>query len=362
MKKKYKINIGVFLVVGAFFLIVGLVLLSESLTIRKNLKNIYDENVDISKLKEGDYVTINNSVKTLGYWHNDLNKYITGMYDVAGLVNSKTYFAINYNGNNDKYVSVVFETRSNKNIDIETDDNGYILFLNDNEIFKESLDFKVVKINSEHRESMSSIKEQLKWGNKGTDITEDNNEIDFYDEIALEVIDYDKEREVLVWALSLLFCGVILIIASKPWSIVEEKYEPIREFNIVYNEKITENDIAVAAELARSLRLDVLRYEADYRELKKNIRNNVIAVVMSGLIAYGIRYIGVLYLLTIILLLKLIVSIVILIFNNDTYFTRNFMKAIGREAIKSAIKDRECKIAKCDEVIRSGIYNVSETY
>lgn len=337
------------MVAGVFFLIVGLVLLSEALTIRKNLKNIYDENVDIYNLKEGNYVTINNSVKTLGYWHKDFNKYITGMQDITGLIKSKTYFAINYNG---KYVSVVFETLPNKNIDIETDDNGYILFSDNNEIFKESLDFKVVKINSEHLDSVSSIKEQVKWGNNGTDITEYNNEIDFYDKIALEVIDYDKEREVLIWALSMLFCAVILIIASKPWNIIEEKYNPIREFNIVYNEKITENDVDVAAELARSLRLDVLRYEADYRELKKNIRNNAIAVVISGLIAYGVRYIGVLYLLTIILSLKLIVSIVVLIFNNDTYFTRNFMKAIGKESIKSAIKDRECKIAKCDKVIQ----------
>lgn len=360
VKKRYEINIRIFLVVGVFFLIWGIVLLTDALTIRKNLKNIYDENTDISKLKEGNYITVD-KVKLLGFKHKDFNSYNNCMYIDMKFHKADNYFAINYNGNEDEYISVLFESTVNKGGEhIETDDNGFVVLEENEEIFNDSLDFKVVKVNSEHLYAMDSNMNQLKWGNKGTNLLEEDNEIGFYDGIALKVIDYDKEREVLVWAISILLCAVILIIASKPWSIIEEKYEPVREFNIVYNDKPDENDIAVAAELARTLRLDVLRYEDAYRGLKKNIRNNVIAVVASGLVAYGIRYIGALYLLTIILCIKLIVSIIKLIFNNDTYFTRNFMKVFGREAIKSVIKDRERKIAKCDKVISDGLYSGRE--
>lgn len=356
-KKRYEVNIRIFLVVGIFFLIWGLVLLSDALTIRKNLKNIYDENVNISKLKEGNYVTVDN-VNALGHIPEYMDRYVPAMSVMFYLHKANNYFVINFNNNEDEYISTVYETLPSKEVDIKTDDVGNILLSDNDEIFKGSFDFKVVKMNSEHLDNIYSVKDRIKQTTEGEDILLENfNEIGFYDGIALKVIDYDKEREVLIWALSILFCAVVLIIASKPWSIIEEKYEPIRKFNIVYNDKPDENDVAFAAELARSLRLDVLRYEDDYRELKKNIRNNIIAVVVSGILTYGIRYVGELYLLTIILAIKLIVSIVILIFNNDTYFTRNFMKLIGRTAIKSAIKDREIKIAKCDKVISDGLYN-----
>ena len=359
-KKRYEINIRIFFVVGMFFLIWGLVLLSDALTIRKNLKNIYDENADISKLEEGNYITVDN-VKALGHIPKYMNRYVPAMSVMFYLQKAKNYFVINFNNNEDEYVSMVYETLPNKEVDIKTDDLGNILLSDNDEIFKGSFDFKVVKMDSEHLDNIYSVKDRIKQNTKGEDIQpKDINEVGFYDGIALKLIDYDKEREVLIWALSILFCAVVLIIASKPWNIIEEKYEPIRKFNIVYNDKPNENDVAFAAELARSLRLDILRYEDDYRELKKNIRNNIIVVVVSGLVAYGIRYVAALYLLTIILFIKLTGSIVILIFNNDTYFTRNFMKVIGRESIKSAIKDREIKIAKCDKVISDGLYERSE--
>ena len=360
VKKKYQINIRIFLVVGVFFLIWGIVLLSDALTIRKNLKNIYDENVDISKLKEGNYVTVDN-VKVLGGWHRLMNSYVPSMSVMLTFTREHNFCAINFGTDHNKYMCLEIEERLGKDIELKIDDNGYILLEDNEEVFRDSFDFKVVKMDSGHKGFVNGEKSKLRSAaNGGVIEIENSKDISFYDGIALKVIDYDKEREVLIWALSILFCAVVLIIASKPWNIVEEKYEPVREFNIVYNDKTDENDVAFAAELARTLRLDVLRYEDDYRELKKNIRNNVIAVVVSGLIAYGIRYIGALYLLTIILFIKLIGSIVILIFNNDTYFTRNFMKVIGRESIKSVINDRERKIAKCDKVISDGLYNRDE--
>lgn len=363
-KSKYEVDIPIMFVVGVIFLIWGFLLLGDAVSIRKNLKNIYDENVDVTKLKEGNYITVD-EVKVLGGIIKSSGRYTTWGVELFNLT-TNNYYAINFNGNEEQYMSLLIKQGVFGDLNEHSDDNGFITLSDKYDVFNTSFDLKVVKMDGNHQDCLSRAREYLDFDSKEIGIiVEDSDNIDFYDEIALVPVSYDKEREVLVWAFSILFCAALLILASKPWKFVEKIYVPIREFNLIYKEETDESDITLIAELARTLRMDIKYYESDYNAIKKKIRRNIIALALSLIIyllvkyALRIQYIEFMlpfFVLPIVLSVKLVIGVLKLLLNKDTRFTKSIMSAFGKEPIMSILNDRNEKLLKCDEVIKESLY------
>ena len=170
-------------------------------------------------------------------------------------------------------------------------------------------------------------------------------------------------------AICILFCAFVLILASKPWKVIEIKEIPVKEFNLVYNDERNENDIFVISELARTLRMDIDYYNADLRKLKKNVRNGGIAFLISILIFDIIKEsifdgnlmlmtfaLGILSFIPVALLIKFLIHILILFLNRDTMFCKSVMSIFNREPVMAIIHDRQAKLFRCEAIINENLH------
>lgn len=365
-KEKYELNIPVFFVVGVVFLIWGVMLLGDAVTIRKNLKNIYDENVDVSKLEVGNYISVD-KVKVLGGIVNGMESYSVWGYILIEPYEYR-YYAVKFVEDDNRYLSLMIKQNQFCELDDNVDENGY-MSLSDRsdryDVFRSSYDFKVVEVDEGH---MDNIRD----GNEYIDTLLQKDDIAIYSGVALVPVNYERERKVLVWACSVLLCALIFIIASKPWKLIEKKYIPEYEFNLVYKEENDENDIKFITELARDLRLDIQCYEKAYDKIKTKVKKNGKSFLVSLVIFFIIKErvfdgnldemmfsLGILIFIPVLLLIKLLINMIILWINQDTHPSRSIMSIFNKLPIMSMVHARQEKLDKCDRVIRENLYKKS---
>lgn len=365
-KEKYELNIPAFFIVGVVFLIWGVMLLGDAVTIRKNLKNIYDENVDVSKLEVGNYISVD-KVKVLGGIVNGMESYSVWGYILIEPYEYR-YYAVKFVEDDNRYLSLMIKQNQFCELDDNVDENGY-MSLSDRsdryDVFRSSYDFKVVEVDEGH---MDNIRD----GNEYIDTLLQKDDIAIYSGVALVPVNYERERKVLVWACSVLLCALIFIIASKPWKLIEKKYIPEYEFNLVYKEENDENDIKFITELARDLRLDIQRYEKAYDKIKTKVKKNGKSFLVSLVIFFIIKErvfdgnldemmfsLGILIFIPVLLLIKLLINMIILWVNQDTHPSRSIMSIFNKLPVMSMVHARQEKLDKCDRVIRENLYKKS---
>lgn len=365
-KEKYELNIPVFFIVGVVFLIWGVMLLGDAVTIRKNLKNIYDENVDVSKLEVGNYISVD-KVKVLGGIVNGMESYSVWGYILIEPYEYR-YYAVKFVEDDNRYLSLMIKQNQFCELDDNVDENGY-MSLSDRsdryDVFRSSYDFKVVEVDEGHMEN-------IRDGNEYIDTLLQKDDIAIYSGVAFVPVSYERERKVLVWACSVLLCALIFIIASKPWKLIEKKYIPEYEFNLVYKEENDENDIKFITELARDLRLDIQYYEKAYDKIKTKVKKNGKSFLVSLVIFFIIKErvfdgnldemmfsLGILIFIPVLLLIKLLINMIILWVNQDTHPSRSIMSIFNKLPIMSMLHARQEKLDKCDRVIRENLYKKS---
>ena len=362
-KEKYELNIPVFFIVGVVFLIWGVILLGDAVTIRKNLKNIYDENVDVSKLEVGNYISVD-KVKVLGGIVNGMESYSVWGYMLIEPYEYR-YYAVKFVEDDNRYLSLMIKQNQFCELDDNVDENGYMSLSDRYDVFRSSYDFKVVEVDEGHMDN-------IRHGNEYIDTLLQKDDIAIYSGVAFVPVNYERERKVLVWACSVLLCALIFIIASKPWKLIEKKYIPEYEFNLVYKEENDENDIKFITELARDLRLDIQCYEKAYDKIKTKVKKNGESFLVSLVIFFIIKErvfngnldemmfsLGILIFIPVLLLIKLLINMIILWVNQDTHPSRSIMSIFNKLPIMSMLHARQEKLDKCDRVIRENLYKKS---
>lgn len=215
IKKEIKINIPIMFVLGIIFLICGIILLVDGVTIRKNLKNIHGGNVELSTLKEGEYIRVD-KVKTLGGIQSGMTNFCIHGYCYIGLL-EYNYYMININDKDNNYISVMIVQNQFGDLNEYTDKEGYITLSEKYDIFNDSFDFKVVKADNRHQYNVKEAKNII-------NLYIDKEEVQLYSKVALVPVNFENERKVLVQSQCVLLTAFILIFASKPWKILQINY------------------------------------------------------------------------------------------------------------------------------------------
>ena len=359
-KKRIEVNISTFLVIGVLFLIWGISFLTDAITKRDNLEKIHKGDIELSDLKEGEYVSVD-KVHALGGVLEGMTSYcVTGYTFIEGL--TYNYYLVNLNENNNEYISLMILDNQFDELNENIDENGYLSLSDKYDVFNSSFDFKVVETDSKHMSNIRNAEDIV------PQYINQNEEVQFCKRVALVPVNFEKERHRLVEAICILFCAFVLILASKPWKVIEIKEIPVKEFNLVYNDERNENDMFVISELARTLRMDIDYYNADLRKLKKNVRNGGIAFLISILIFDIIKEsifdgnlmlmtfaLGILSFIPVALLIKFIKHIIILFLNRDTMFCKSVMSIFNREPVMAIIHDRQAKLFRCEAVMNENL-------
>lgn len=359
-KKIYEVNISIMLIVGIVLLIWGITLLEQGITIRNNLKHIHRGDVDVARLKEGSYITADR-VNVLGARDKESGSYMVYGYVYANPMIHE-YYMVNLDGKNQQYFSLKIDENQFFELGVGdiVDENGYMGLSDRYDVFHTSYDFKVVEADGVHLYSIQNAKEYIKEYQEEADVI-------LYDRIALVPVNYEKEKKELYGALSVLICAVMFIVASKPWKMVEVREVHEREFKLV-RENIdmnSERDMLAISELIRSLRLEIRSYTLDYDHIRGKVKKNALLfgsamllfVLMKEMLFQGslelmMWNLSIFTMTPVVFLIKLLIYMVILILNQDTYFARSVMSMFNTEPFMSAIHERQAKLEQLNHLIR----------
>ena len=362
-KKKIELNISVLFVLGIILLVFGMNLFFDGIIIRQNLRNVHTDEIELSKLKEGEYLSVD-KIRVFGGRMEGSSSFVVHAYvNISAIVYD--YYIINLHEDDSQSISLMISERQFGELDDYVNEEG-VLVPSDNwggryNIFTKSLDFKVVEADGEHIMNMQHAKEFA-------DGLEDGKEIEFCSDIALVPVNFRDEEMVLTKAWYVLAAAVLLIIASKPWKMVEVRYIQQAKWNLVYRERPDDDDIRVVSSVARSLRIEIDTLRRQFDKMKNKMKKNGVTFAISVLIFILLLYmmyegdigymsydLGVLMIIPFALLLKLLVSVWIYFMNQDTYLTRNIMHFVRKEPIGTVMNDRQVKLNQGDAILSSAL-------
>lgn len=356
-KKKYEVNIPIMFIIGVILLLWVISHFADGVSIIKNLTHIYSENVELSELKEGNYISVDR-VRVLGEIDKEDSSYIAHeMVEVNPLENR--YYMVNINDKDNKYVSMVINQKQFLELnDGYVNDDGYIKKSREYDIFNSSFDFKVVKADYLHKQNVYDARIDM-------DNYEKRPVADLYDKIALVPISFGNEKKEIIAVLVVFVCAVLSIIVSKPWKMITVEYVPQLEYNYVYKKQTDEKDERVISEEMRSLKLDIGYYERQYSAIKDKVKKNMVSfglivlifimikqIVYDGYTQLMIINLGILNIIPYISFIKLLVNIANLLLNRDTQISRSAMSAFNKAPAMTEINMRKVRLAKCDRILQ----------
>lgn len=372
-KKKIYMNIPVFLVIGVIFLIWGITLLNEGIMNRTNLRHIKTGDIDVTKLREGEYISAD-SVKAWGGMTEEFPSYCLHAYDYIDYT-SHNYYMVRLNdkkGNENKsdkmkpYISLQITENVFFDLMDNIDDDGYLQLSERYDVFNSSFDFKVVKADEHHLYNIEKAKEKIpEYLNM--------EEVDFFDGIALIPVNFESERKVLVNAMFILFAALVFIIASKPWKIINVKYILQKEITLSYKENADHHDEMVISEEIRKIRLDIKCLEDCYNKIKNNVKKNAISFGISvfvfivlkelffdGNLALMMFNLGIVRVIPVVFLIKFFISGVILLLNMDTKLGKSIMSIFNKEPLMSNVSEQQIKLFQCEKIINEIIHKEND--
>lgn len=241
---KYVINIPVLFILGLALFIWGISMTLNGYENRKNLKNIYENKIDYEKLKKGTYIKMTNPQLAGGYDKDSDRIFPEAMQYIGVMMIDYDYYIMNFEN---IYIPIkINHTKIRDEIDDKIDKNAVIN--------------STLWLKAEEGDDNSK---RLLDGMDKTNVKKIRNYV-------LSVVDIKQEKKLLTEGLWVLFAGAVLLIGSKPWKIITRKYMmPQKEFNLVYDGRVNEDDMRILENTAYDLRAGIKRLESDYKDLQK---------------------------------------------------------------------------------------------
>lgn len=334
------------LILGIVFTIWGLVLCKTGIENRSHLKHIYDENVDVMHLKQGEYVSIT-EMQLLGEIREDK------FYIFESGWGGTWYFCVNINAKTHDYIGI---EGTNKRFGKHIDSLGLwnSKRLRDGTIAKDPIEFiaKVVKMNEDNQYSHDFIMSHAK--SKWIQISDAKWQVNNH--FFLQQVNVKEEQAVLWAGICVLLAGILLIYGSNPKTIIEKQeivYQE-REYNLLFKDKevVDERDVRYLQEVAKELRVEVQWYKNRYQRLQQEVKYSAIACGISLLVAGMIPILVAPQLLAILYFFYTLFNLLLLKLNADSQFAANCLSAFSREPLLRVLNDRKAKLEKCEAILK----------